>query len=132
MRKGGWNPARVLAALGKIGYDPVSAMLDIADNSVSAGAGHINVSILVTQRNEGQGRGKAIVNSIVIKDNGRGMNEVLLENAVSLGSSEKYYLPGTLSKFGLGMKSAASALAILRTIFEAEAETRILPLYVTS
>jgi len=110
MRKGGWNPARVLAALGKIGYDPVSAVLDIADNSVSHGAEHIDVSILVTKRSEGRGCSKAIVDTIVIKDDGRGMNEELLDNALSLGSSEKYYSLGTLSKFGLGLKSAASSL----------------------
>ena len=38
MKKGKWNAARVYDALGKIGYSPASALLDMVDNSVSAGA----------------------------------------------------------------------------------------------
>ena len=33
---GKWNPARLFDALGRIGYNPVSALLDICDNSISA------------------------------------------------------------------------------------------------
>ena len=45
MIEGTWNPARVFEALGKIGYKPHSAILDIADNSVSANCSHLDIII---------------------------------------------------------------------------------------
>ena len=38
IREGAWDAGRVFQALGRIGYDPVSALLDLVDNSVSAGS----------------------------------------------------------------------------------------------
>lgn len=111
MKNGKWNPSRVLAALGKIGYHPVSAILDIADNSVSAHATEIAIKIEYSKENKtGKGRRKTVIDSIAIIDNGRGLNEDGVDNALSLGSSSDYYDEGTLSKFGMGLKSASSSL----------------------
>ena len=108
---GGMNAARVLAALGRIGYHPVSAVLDIVDNSISAEADTIAINIkLIQEKGEGRGRRRTLIDSFSIVDNGKGMNEDGIHNALSLGSSEEYYHEGTLSKFGLGLKSASSSL----------------------
>jgi hypothetical protein len=110
---GNWNPARVLTALGRIGYDPVEAILDIVDNSVSAGANRIAIDLGLRNSpgtaTAGAGT-HATIEHIAITDNGSGMGEAALENALTLGSSPEHYADGSLSKFGMGLKSASSSL----------------------
>ena len=111
VRKASFNAARVMQALGRIGYNPVSAILDIADNSVSAGATKVVIRFKLTKSQAPDGkRSRTLIDSISVIDNGRGMDEDGIDNAISLGSSEALYEKGTLSKFGLGLKSAASSL----------------------
>ena len=113
IKEGAWDAGRVLQALGRIGYDPVSAILDLVDNSVSASATSIVIKVNAEseKRTEGQrGRPRAILKSLVIVDNGCGMDEKGLDNALTLGSSAQSYHAETLSKFGMGLKSAASSL----------------------
>ena len=113
IKEGGWDAGRVLQALGRIGYDPVSAILDLVDNSVSASATSVVIKVNTEseERADGQrGRLRAILKSLVIVDNGCGMDEKGLDNALTLGSSAQLYHAETLSKFGMGLKSAASSL----------------------
>ena len=113
IKEGTWDPGRVFQALGRIGYDPVSAILDLVDNSVSAGSTSVVIKVNTEseERAEGQrGRPRAILKSLVIVDNGCGMDENGLNNALTLGSSAQLYHAETLSKFGMGLKSAASSL----------------------
>ena len=53
---------------------------------------------------------KRVIKNIFIIDNGNGMNDKDIHTALSLGSSEESYQDGTLSKFGMGLKSASSSL----------------------
>ena len=110
MIEGTWNPARVFEALGKIGYKPDSAILDIADNSVSANCSHLDIVIEPMSIIDENGGKKRIIKHIFIIDNGSGMDKKDIHNALSLGSSEESYQDGTLSKFGMGLKSASSSL----------------------
>lgn len=111
------NATRVITAIGRIGYGPVAAILDIADNSVSSGATKIAVDIEATQEErEGAGRRRAVLSRVLVRDNGSGMNDVQLDRAVALGSEADGYSAGTLSKFGMGLKSAASSLGGQLTI----------------
>jgi len=110
-KEGSWDAGRVLQALGRIGYHPVYALLDIADNSLSAEATQIAINIVTTgDPDQEKGGPRAILSSFSVVDNGFGMNEAGLANALTLGSSESYYTEGTLAKFGLGLKSAAFSL----------------------
>lgn len=111
LREGRLNAARLIAALGKIGYDPVSAILDMMDNSVSNDAHRVAIDVH-TQREEREGRGRkrTYVSGFDIADDGCGMTADRLDDAIALGSSGKYYPEGTLSKFGLGLKSASASL----------------------
>ena len=105
------NPNRIINSLQRYYTNPANALLDICDNSVSAGATKIRICInLVRKPPNGSGKTKAIIDSFQIIDNGKGMSEDGLDNALTLGSSESFYSEGTLSKFGLGLKSAASSL----------------------
>jgi hypothetical protein len=90
------NAKRTFAALRDIGYSFNSAVADIIDNSIAAGASGVGV----TFRREG----KSVWLSIV--DDGRGMTDEKLLEAVRLGSDEEYE-HGSLGKYGMGLKTAS-------------------------
>ena len=99
------NPGRLLFGLSRIGYTPASAICDIIDNSVMANAK--NIRILISRENERYNDSrKGNVKEYFIIDDGDGMDESEIENALQLGSSDALYSESTLSKFGLGLKSA--------------------------
>ena len=126
---GNWDPGRVFQALGRIGYDPVSAILDLVDNSVSAGATSVEINLNQEreERKEGQrGRLRATLKSLVIVDNGCGMDENGLANALTLGSLPQTHSKHTLSKFGMGLKTATSSLGKrLEIISRAENDSKV-------
>ena len=99
------NAKRVLDAISHIGYSTESAISDIVDNSVSAKASEVSIGIKAksyARRNSLQ--------EIQIIDNGIGMDEDQLENCMALGSSAEHYSQNSLSKFGMGLKSAGLSL----------------------
>lgn len=106
------NPGRLLSAFSHIGYNPVSALLDIADNAVSARATKIAITVETENQKGAMGRPKAVLKAFTIIDNGAGMDVKGLDNALSLGSSPQAYHECTLSKFGLGLKSAAASIGM--------------------
>lgn len=101
----GWDPGSVLFGLSRIGYTPASAICDLIDNSVRAQATEINV-LIRKDREDLSDRRRNNVREYIIIDNGHGMDEAGLRNALELGSPEEVYEDGSLSKFGLGLKSA--------------------------
>lgn len=102
------NAHRLLVGLGGIGYSPHEAICDIADNAVSAGAKNVYIKINKINANANDNRRNNVSEYLII-DDGRGMSLEQIGNALDLGSSEEFYQEGTLSKFGLGLKSAAFA-----------------------
>ena len=67
-------------------------------------------------RIEVNGSRRTVINSFTISDNGSGMDEAGIDNALCMGSDTNYYSEGTLSKFGLGLKSASSSLGKCLTV----------------
>ncbi len=102
------NAARVLFGISRIGYTPASAICDIIDNGVTAEATHINVLIKKKNKNYNLNK-KDNVEEYLIIDDGRGMREEEIDNALDLGSSDALYAQDSLSKYGLGLKSASFA-----------------------
>lgn len=101
------NAVRVCNAIARIGYEPHSALMDIIDNSVAADAHNIRVFVellegkTINQRNN--------VSRYRIVDDGKGMDENGIKNAFKLGSDDNYG-PNSLSKYGMGLKSAGFSL----------------------
>lgn len=101
------NAVRVCNAISRIGYEPHSALMDIIDNSVAADALHIRLIIdlvdgkTINQRNN--------VMRYRIIDDGKGMDESGIQNALRLGSDDSYKA-NSLSKYGMGLKSAGFSL----------------------
>ena len=89
------SAARLTDSLRDIGYDFPSAVADIVDNSIMAGASRVEILI------EFDG-----VNSVVfVADDGCGMTANGLIEALRYGS-RRSYSRGDLGRYGLGLKTA--------------------------
>jgi len=89
----------MLESLRGLGYSSATALADIIDNSIGAGATTVEVWFLW----------RATESCILIKDNGTGMTEVGLDRAMRLGELNPLDSreSGDLGRFGLGLKTAS-------------------------
>jgi hypothetical protein len=93
------DPSRLIEGLRDTGYDFDTALADIVDNSVDAGASLINVWIRMDTEGE---------ITVSVADNGCGMDYEGLLNAMTYGADSKKN-KCSLGKFGLGLKTASTA-----------------------
>lgn len=93
------NPARLIEGLRDTGYDFNTALADIVDNSVDAGATKINIEINMDTDGD---------IFVTVADNGCGMNEKTLFDGMTYGAQGRID-PKRLGKFGLGLKTASTA-----------------------
>jgi hypothetical protein len=101
------NPARTLNVIANIGHSLKVAVADLIDNSVDARATQI---IIRFPPPDGQnGRHLAII------DNGIGMDQSELLEAMTIGS-DRDYESSDLGKFGIGMKAASFSQARTLTV----------------
>jgi len=101
------NAVRVCNAIARIGYEPHSALMDIIDNSVAAEALNVRVFVDLLPGKTINQRNNVALYRIV--DDGKGMDDAGIQNAFKLGS-EADYKPNSLSKYGMGLKSAGFSL----------------------
>ena len=89
----------MILSLRAMGYDLSTAIADLIDNSITAGANNIHVDY---DWNDGNPW-------ILITDDGKGMNESELKKAMKPGSQspEDERDAGDLGRFGLGLKTAS-------------------------
>lgn len=89
----------MLESLRGLGYTVGAALADIVDNSISAGATEIDVGLSWADRDS----------RIWVLDNGRGMSDPELQDALTLGAKNpKEARDATdLGRFGLGLKTAS-------------------------
>lgn len=102
-----FDGVRVLDALrrGPEAATPIHALCAVVDNAIDAGAHNISIEIVAAQPVNRNRRNN--VREYRIIDDGAGMDEAALQNALALGAADTYYTQDTLSKFGLGLKSAS-------------------------
>lgn len=93
------NPSKLIEGLRDTGYDFNTALADIVDNSVDAGATNIDIHVKM----DGDGD-----KFIMVADNGCGMDEATLKDGMTYGSKGDDN-PKRLGKFGLGLKTASTA-----------------------
>lgn len=108
------NAARLCVGLGSIGYKAYAAVEDIIDNSVTAGATTIEIRVDIFEGMTLTERGN--VERIQILDNGKGMDETSIRKALDIGSDVEYE-KNSLSKYGLGLKSAGLSLGDTVSVF---------------
>src|SRR5580692_3836166 len=90
------SAARLTESLRDIGYDFPAAVADIVDNSVMAGATHVDVSVEFAGEES----------YVVISDDGEGMTGNGLVEALRFGSRRSYGR-NDLGRYGLGLKTAS-------------------------
>ena len=103
------DTVRLVEGLRDTGYTFIGAVADILDNSVAAGAELVHVQVLMS--------GGAV--TVTITDSGSGMDEESLENAMKYGSKRQKSL-NSLSKFGLGLKTASTSFSRRLTVMSAQ------------
>src|SRR5216110_342418 len=91
---------RTMEALRELGYDSYASILDIIDNCIDARAVKIKIEI-------GEQKGDIV---ITIEDDGTGMDEATLSEALRLGSDTEREA-GDLGKFGMGLVTASIGLS---------------------
>ena len=106
---------RTMEALRELGYDSYASILDIIDNCIDAHAAKIDIEI-------GEQKGDIV---ITIDDDGTGMDEETLIEALRLGSDTERE-PGDLGKFGMGLVTASIGLSQQVEVLTKENEGRLL------
>jgi hypothetical protein len=87
-------------------YPIEASVADLVDNSIDAQASHVLIRI--------QRRGDRLV-SLCVVDNGRGMAEATLDEAMQFARRRKY-LSADLGMFGVGLKTASLSQADILTV----------------
>ncbi len=93
------KPSSLIGSLRGLGYSPETAIADLIDNSIAAGAAVVEIDLQWSS-------GNVIV---AILDNGRGMAEDRLAEAMQLGGQgpDNQRSESDLGRFGMGLKTAS-------------------------
>ena len=93
------KPAVLIESLRSVGYTLATAIADIIDNSIAAGAKQVDVEFIWAGANS----------RIALMDDGTGMTETQLSEAMRPGSKHPLdeRAPDDLGRFGLGLKTAS-------------------------
>ena len=100
------NAHKLISSLRNTGYDNISALADIIDNSIDADASEIRVSIVPVQDDF----------KVVVSDNGSGMDAATLDQAMRLGSDTVRNSESDLGKFGMGLVTASISIGRRLTV----------------
>jgi hypothetical protein len=103
------KPSSLVEAMRAIGYSLETSLADLIDNSITAGAKTVDILFEDSRLGEPY---------IAIVDDGLGMSEATLIEAMRYGSSDPRSERAThdLGRFGLGMKTASQAQCRLFTV----------------
>ena len=93
------DPAATIETLGALGYSTESAVADLIDNSIAAGASRVDVIL----------HWHGADSWCAVADNGRGMTGNELKQAMTIGSRDPVLPRDTadLGRFGFGLKTAS-------------------------
>jgi hypothetical protein len=87
---------RLITSMRDLGYGPTEAVADLIDNSIAAGAHHVEITLHFDGDDSW----------IRIGDDGRGMDAETITEAMRYGAARDYEAED-LGKFGLGLKTAS-------------------------
>lgn len=101
------NASKLIESLRQLDYTNQTALSDILDNSLDANATQVWVSVLSKKNRE---KGESEVESIIIADNGCGMDWNTLDEALKLGSDADKNPACDLGLYGMGLVTASISL----------------------
>ncbi|WP_424183987.1 ATP-binding protein [Actinokineospora sp. G85] len=96
---------RAFEAIGR-NHSFETALSDLVDNSIDAGATHVLISLVKL---------RGALRSVYVVDNGRGMTPDKIDSAMTVGGRRDYG-DGDLGHFGLGLKAASFSQARTLTV----------------
>ncbi len=96
------NASKLMESLRYSGYDNNIAICDLIDNSLDANATNISIEINLDSKKDAY---------IAVCDDGSGMDEEILEQALRLGSITRRNIESDLGRFGMGMVTASISIA---------------------
>jgi hypothetical protein len=105
------HPRRLAEILGGVGHTMPAAVADLVDNSIAHDATRIDITF--GRPDSGHGRWMAIA------DNGSGMNEERLAEAMRIGGQSDYS-DDSLGKYGFGLKGASWSQTKIFTVVTKE------------
>ena len=116
------DPAILITGLRDTGYDFNTSLSDIVDNSVDAGAENIEIRMDLVMNMKGSSKPL-----ITIADDGCGMTKDELISGMRYGAKDTAQKnPKRLGKFGLGLKTASTAICTkLSVISKSKAEDKL-------
>ena len=117
------NDSFIVNALRNCGYNNYSALSDIIDNSLEPEVKCTYVK--VDFETEGTGAGKTIIKSILVIDDGCGMTDDILEEAMSLGSETGKNGSSNLGMYGAGMKTASLSIGQKLEVFTKVSDSEV-------
>jgi len=108
MRNAPPRASALVEALRGLGYSAATALADVIDNSIAAGASTVDVSFVWMKQDS----------YVLIVDNGSGMNAAALDSAMRLGEKSPLDVRAAddLGRFGLGLKTASFSQARRLTV----------------
>lgn len=115
------NDSFIVNALRNCGYNNYSALADIIDNSLEPEVNSTYVK--VDFETEGTGADKTTVKSILVIDDGCGMTDEVLEEAMSLGSETGKNGSNNLGMYGAGMKTASFSIGQILEVYTKDSES---------
>jgi hypothetical protein len=97
-----------IASLRESDFDTCSAVGEVIDNSIQAGASIIKLAIKEMELpNRGRRKGGSTIVELACGDNGTGMTPEILHHCLQLGYSTRYNNREGIGRFGVGMTLAA-------------------------
>ena len=113
-----------ISATRETGYrSTASAVAELIDNSVQAGAATIDIGI----REEGTGAGKEL--TLWVLDDGRGMDRKVIQRALQVGGSTRFDDRNGLGRFGMGLPNSSASQARRLEVYSWRSRKNILFTY---
>ncbi|GAB1401317.1 hypothetical protein MASR1M68_02280 [Elusimicrobiota bacterium] len=101
------NASKLVYSLRHLDYNNLTALSDLVDNSLDANATKIWVDIMSDHSNNEDG---SDVSTIIISDNGKGMDKNTLDEALKLGSNIDKNASCDLGYYGMGLITASISM----------------------
>ncbi|MBW6440026.1 ATP-binding protein [Actinoplanes hulinensis] len=108
------SAARLTGSLRDIGYEFSTAVADVVDNSVAAGATRVQILI---EHEGAQSR-------VFVADDGHGMSPSALLEALRFGT-RRSYSRGELGRYGLGLKTASLSQCRVLTVVSRSSKSAV-------
>lgn len=110
------DPAGTIQSLGSLGYTLESAIADLVDNSIDAGAGGVDINFHWNGPNS----------YITVVDDGRGMTQAELQTAMAVAARgpRSSRSSAELGRFGMGLKTASFSQASRLSVWTRPANSK--------